>query len=102
VDSTKHNLGSAKRKATDTSNDAKGVAQEKIDQASKSTKQAAENTRQKFNQAAGEAGSKEDRVRLLFHCLLLSRSDICIPGINQFPPWTQTQNLVPEIHLSYH
>lgn len=70
VDSTKQTFGSAKRRATDTSNDAKDVAQEKMDQASKSTKQAAESTRQKFNQAAGESGSKSERVRLFLYSFL--------------------------------
>lgn len=84
VDSTKQTLGSTKRKATDTADDAKGVAQEKIDQASKSTKEAAESTRQKFNQTAGEARNKADRVCLLFYPLLSSKPNIFIPGMNQF------------------
>ncbi|KAF9650687.1 hypothetical protein BDM02DRAFT_3111730 [Thelephora ganbajun] len=62
VHSTKHTFGSAKRKATDATQDAQGMAQEKVNQASESTKQATENVRQKFNQAAGEAGNKADRV----------------------------------------
>ena len=66
VDSTKHTFGSAKRKASDTTQDAQGMAQEKVNQASKSTKQAAESTQQKFNQATGEAAKKADEVCLLF------------------------------------
>jgi len=59
VGSTKHTFGSAKRKATDTT-------QEKMNQTSESTKQATENARQKFNQAAAEAGNKADRVQAGF------------------------------------
>ena len=66
VDSTKHTFGSAKRKATDTTQDAHGMAKEKMNQASESTKQTTENARQKVNQAAGEAGNKADRVRPFF------------------------------------
>ena len=66
VDSTKHTFGSAKHKAADTTQDAQGMAKEKMDQASESTKQATENARQKFNQTAGEAGTKADRVCLFF------------------------------------
>ena len=64
MDSTKQTLGSAKRKTTDTTQEAKGMAEEKMDQASESTQQATETAKQKLNQAAGEAGNKADRVRL--------------------------------------
>jgi hypothetical protein len=76
VDSTKHSFGSTKRKATDATNEVKGMAEGGMGQASKSTKQAAESTQQKINQAAGEVRSKADRVCLLFNCFLSSLPDI--------------------------
>lgn len=65
MESTKHTLGSAKRKTTGTTQEAKGMAQEKMKQASESTERATETAKQKLNQTAGEAGNKADRVRLI-------------------------------------
>ena len=63
MDSTKHTLGSTKRKATSTTQDVQERTQEKMNQASESTKQATDDVRQKFNQATGDASNKADRVR---------------------------------------
>ena len=56
MDSTKSTFGSAKEKATETTQDAQGMTQEKINKASESTKKAAGNARQKFNQATENEG----------------------------------------------
>jgi len=78
-------MGSAKRKASDKTQDAQGVAKEKVNQASESTKQATETARQKFNQTAGDASNKTDKVRPLFstpllvHCLIYAH----VPGLSR-------------------
>ena len=84
--STKQSFGSAKRKASDTTQDAQGMAQEKMNEASKATKQAAESTRQKFDQATGETGNKADKVRLFVSLSPRRTLDVPSQGLNQFPP----------------